>query len=620
MKVSTSIVNSQICLKDIELEFESCGIYVISGENGSGKTSLIKKIVFDENNIKFKNSEQELLFNKDRSFVIGYVEQDPVAYDVELYKYITRYSTNAGKSEINRYMEMFDLKSLKMNKNICKLSGGELTKVNILATLLQDTAYVFMDEPTNNLDNDGVRRFVNIVSEYAKNHTVIIISHDPRMVFDEVTEYLIENNCVTKIREQKKSSENVVKSYKKKFPLKNIINNYIFSFSGVASTIVTLIAISLFCLVNAAVYYSTVVTENEIEEKNIIIGYKVDEVYGELNKIYTKSENITVDEKKNYQMIYFSDLINLLQNNMIQDIIIPDIGYIDKLNEKIVEYADENNSIDELLIYAAPERILKNFHGQITLPVNTLMLKEGRLPKDNCDEVTISERLAKEYFKINYDQNSEIIGRKILINKREYKIVGIGYADIALLSYEEGMVYGNFSLKNNKDKLKELGEYLVENDYYLSNGSTDEIIITKKGKEKEVLDYLIKNYPAENYSSYEFEKVFNNVTNKKADKILLIVNIIGIIVINIIIIAINFARIKINRRKALSIDNFYCKKHYLLNIYRILNCCQYGLLTTVVAIGLVLYGGEVFKYCYIFLLISIMFQFVQFVGKRNEYY
>lgn len=77
-------------------------------------------------------------------------------------------------------IDSFGLKYLQMNKSILKLSGGELVKLNIIAALGKDNDFVFLDEPTNNLDNDSVDCLVKILSSYMSTK-IVVVSHDPRL-------------------------------------------------------------------------------------------------------------------------------------------------------------------------------------------------------------------------------------------------------------------------------------------------------------------------------------------------------------------------------------------------------------------------------------------------------
>ena len=141
-------------------------------------------------------------------------------------------------------------------------------------------------------------------------------------------------------------------------------------------------------------------------------------------------------------MIYHKDLVELLEDERIEDILLPDIKYIDEMNDILDK---EENVPDKIMLFSIPKVIVDNFDGQVTLPRNALMLKNGRLPKDGAMEVTISEKLLEKFYGINQET---AIGTIIDINGLSYTVVGIGYRDIAIVSYDEGVDYGYFSLKN----------------------------------------------------------------------------------------------------------------------------------------------------------------------------
>lgn len=54
-----SIKNKFIHLKKQKIELNHIGIYIVRGKNGVGKSSLIRQIVFDKNNIVFNTEEQK---------------------------------------------------------------------------------------------------------------------------------------------------------------------------------------------------------------------------------------------------------------------------------------------------------------------------------------------------------------------------------------------------------------------------------------------------------------------------------------------------------------------------------------------------------------------------------
>ena len=92
---------------------------------------------------------------------------------------------NVGKllssvDERNLYDEMinkFELRHL-LERELSQLSGGELQRVAICATLLKDAEVYFFDEPSSYLDIHERMRIVRIIQELAESARVIVIEHD----------------------------------------------------------------------------------------------------------------------------------------------------------------------------------------------------------------------------------------------------------------------------------------------------------------------------------------------------------------------------------------------------------------------------------------------------------
>ena len=92
---------------------------------------------------------------------------------------------NVGKllssvNERNLYDEMIDKFELRhlLERELNQLSGGELQRVAICATLLKDAEVYFFDEPSSYLDIHERMRVVRIIQELAESARVIVIEHD----------------------------------------------------------------------------------------------------------------------------------------------------------------------------------------------------------------------------------------------------------------------------------------------------------------------------------------------------------------------------------------------------------------------------------------------------------
>ena len=78
------------------------------------------------------------------------------------------------------YQEMVVKLGLKnlLDRDLTQLSGGELQRVAICATLLKKADVYFFDEPSSYLDIHERMRIVKIVQELAETSRVIVIEHD----------------------------------------------------------------------------------------------------------------------------------------------------------------------------------------------------------------------------------------------------------------------------------------------------------------------------------------------------------------------------------------------------------------------------------------------------------
>lgn len=82
--------------------------------------------------------------------------------------------------ERDKFDEMIEKLGLShlMERNLDQLSGGELQRVAICATLLKEAEVYFFDEPSSYLDIHERMRIVRIIQELAETARVIVIEHD----------------------------------------------------------------------------------------------------------------------------------------------------------------------------------------------------------------------------------------------------------------------------------------------------------------------------------------------------------------------------------------------------------------------------------------------------------
>lgn len=162
--------------------------------NGAGKSTLIhlaaKMITPDQGDIKILKDDCEIstpIFHKTSGHTLScnYLLQDfTVAENFTMYG---AFYKNFDQKHLDMLIESFRLEHVLHRK--CKfLSQGELKKVSIVKALMHMPDFLFLDEPTNGLDD----RAKDVLSDYLKtlDGLVLIASHDRSWASDIATRIL----------------------------------------------------------------------------------------------------------------------------------------------------------------------------------------------------------------------------------------------------------------------------------------------------------------------------------------------------------------------------------------------------------------------------------------------
>jgi lincosamide and streptogramin A transport system ATP-binding/permease protein len=94
------------------------------------------------------------------------------------------------ESRIKKELNLMQLPERLLTQDYELLSGGEKTKLQIIALFLRKNAFVLLDEPTNHLDLEGKQ----VLSAYLQNKSgFLIVSHD-RAFIDEIVDHVLSIN------------------------------------------------------------------------------------------------------------------------------------------------------------------------------------------------------------------------------------------------------------------------------------------------------------------------------------------------------------------------------------------------------------------------------------------
>lgn len=199
--------NDRELIKDLSLSIAQGDKLAIIGEEGNGKSTLIKAI-YDKQLIEEYTNIKGYVIS--RANVIGYLEQflDERWNELDINEYFLKEKAE-DEVDYEQYNKIYELNKIfsKVNLNtryidngklIGKLSGGEKVKLQMAKILLKKPDLLLLDEPTNDLDIETLEW----LEQFIKNSTipVIFISHD---------EILLEraSNCILHLEQIKNKTK-----------------------------------------------------------------------------------------------------------------------------------------------------------------------------------------------------------------------------------------------------------------------------------------------------------------------------------------------------------------------------------------------------------------------------
>ena len=179
--------------KDLNLNFKSGVLNLISGPSGSGKTTLLNLIagldkpssgliilddIIQSNNDKFVEPE-----NRN----IGFVFQDFALFPHLNVKQNIEFSRKENEDLFNKLINRLNIAS-HLSKYPHELSGGQQQRVSIARALFSEPKILLIDEPISNQDKNNKTEIIEIISEFIKEKEIIciLVSHEEINSYGEV--------------------------------------------------------------------------------------------------------------------------------------------------------------------------------------------------------------------------------------------------------------------------------------------------------------------------------------------------------------------------------------------------------------------------------------------------
>jgi len=163
----------KIILDEASFSLRKGSKFTLMGQNGAGKSTLLNIIT----GALFPNDGKIYL---DSSMKVAYAKQVIPRDELELTlrKFFEKCFSEKIYDidrKIDNVLKIVNLKA-DYDKKIKLFSGGQQARLLMASALIQDPDLLILDEPTNNLDQEGINHLTAFLIEYQK--TCIVISHD----------------------------------------------------------------------------------------------------------------------------------------------------------------------------------------------------------------------------------------------------------------------------------------------------------------------------------------------------------------------------------------------------------------------------------------------------------
>lgn len=178
--ICKKIKNNEI-IKNISYQFDCGKIYGLYGRNGSGKTVFLKllsgfykldsgSVLYDGVSYTKNNVCKDVRVLIDGPSFYG----DLSGYDnLKLLADINKKISNKEIEDILKVVNLYDEK----DKKYSKYSLGMKQKLGIAQALMENTKYIFLDEPFNGVEEATVTKLIDYIKSIKKDKVIIISTH-----------------------------------------------------------------------------------------------------------------------------------------------------------------------------------------------------------------------------------------------------------------------------------------------------------------------------------------------------------------------------------------------------------------------------------------------------------
>lgn len=181
-------------LKDISFQINKGDRVAIIGQNGIGKSTLLKTVM---KQLPVKSGA----IKYGASLDIGYYDQElqGLDYSKTVIDTIWDRHKDMNEKDIRSILASFLFTAKDIDKQVSQLSGGQRARLTLTVLSMEHNNFLLMDEPTNHLDLDAKEVLEKALADY--DGTLLFVSHDRYFINKLANKIVVAQNGHAKIYE-----------------------------------------------------------------------------------------------------------------------------------------------------------------------------------------------------------------------------------------------------------------------------------------------------------------------------------------------------------------------------------------------------------------------------------
>ncbi|RHX66777.1 ABC-F family ATP-binding cassette domain-containing protein [Lactobacillus delbrueckii] len=181
-------------LKDISFQINKGDRVAIIGQNGIGKSTLLKTVM---KQLPVKSGT----IKYGASLNIGYYDQElqGIDYSKTVIDTIWDRHKDMNEKDIRSILASFLFTAKDIDKQVSQLSGGQRARLTLTVLSMEHNNFLLMDEPTNHLDLDAKEVLEKALADY--DGTLLFVSHDRYFINELANKIVVAKDGHAKIYE-----------------------------------------------------------------------------------------------------------------------------------------------------------------------------------------------------------------------------------------------------------------------------------------------------------------------------------------------------------------------------------------------------------------------------------